>query len=69
MEWKTLTLRISIELAHKLDLIAKANETTVSEEVRQAIKEYIDFKRQDPDFQHRLNERIKADKKILNRLK
>jgi predicted transcriptional regulator len=60
---KTLTLRLEDEKAQALDTLAMAEGASVSQVIRDAIDEQIEKRRQDPEFQDRLQrvyERNKA---------
>jgi hypothetical protein len=60
---KTLTLRLEDEKAQALDTLAMAEGASVSQIIRDAIDEQIEKRRQDPEFQDRLQrvyERNKA---------
>ena len=60
---KTLTLRLEDEKAQALDTLAMAEGASVSQVIREAIDEQIEKRRQDPEFQERLQrvyERNKA---------
>lgn len=62
------TIRLPIELADALELVARTERKPVSVVIREAIVAYIAKRRADPEFQRRLRERIAADRVILERL-
>jgi predicted DNA-binding protein len=62
------TIRLPIELADALELVARAEGKPVSEVIREAIAAHVEKRRADPEFQRRLRERIEADRRILERL-
>lgn len=65
---KTMSLRIDEEQARALDAVALANETTVSEIVRDAIAERIEQLRNDKDFQAKLRKAIDESREALELL-
>lgn len=65
---KTLTLRLDSERADAVTTIAQANDTSVSETLREAIDNMIDRARGDKDFQARLQASIERNKQVLERL-
>jgi len=65
---KTLTLRLDSERADAVATIAQANETSVSETLREAIDNLIDRARDDQDFQARLQASIERNQQVLERL-
>jgi predicted transcriptional regulator len=65
---KAMTLRLENELARELEAIARIEDITVSEAVRQAIVEHVEAKRSDRAFQERLDRFMKENQAILERL-
>ena len=65
---KAMTLRLPAEQAAELEAVARADQTTVSEAVREAIDRLIAERRRDKEFQARLRAMMREDKKILERL-
>jgi predicted transcriptional regulator len=65
---KTMSLRIDEEQARALNALAMANETTVSQIVRDAIAERIEKLRHDKDFQARLERAIQRNREALELL-
>ena len=63
-----MTLRLSPEQAAELEAVARADQQTVSETVRDAIDTLIEGRRKDKDFQARLRMMIKEEQKVLERL-
>jgi predicted transcriptional regulator len=59
---KTLTLRLEDEKAQALDTLAMAEGNSVSQVIRDAIDEQIEKRRNDPDFQRRLDEAFERNK-------
>jgi predicted DNA-binding protein len=68
MSTKAMTLRLSPEQAAELEAVARADQQTVSETVRDAIDTLIEERRKDEDFQARLRTMIKEEQKVLERL-
>jgi predicted transcriptional regulator len=63
-----VSLRLPAEQADALAAIADIDEVSVNEEIRQAIAAHIEARRQDADFQRRLEVSIERNKEILERL-
>ena len=63
-----MTLRLSPDQAAELEAVARADQQTVSETVRDAIDTLIEERRKDKDFQARLRAMIKEEQKVLERL-
>jgi predicted transcriptional regulator len=68
MEQKAMTVRLDPEQAAQLEAVAEVNEAPVSEEIRRAIAEYIETRRQDREFQARLKASIERHREILEKL-
>jgi predicted DNA-binding protein len=65
---KTMTLRLTDEQAATLDLVARADEQTVTEAVRTAIDAHIEQRRSDKDFKERLRRRHEEERALYERL-
>ena len=65
---KTMTLRISDELAADLEAMARVDDVPVSEAIRVAIDERIKARREDKQFQARLRRLIAENQRALERL-
>lgn len=65
---KTMTMRLSDTQAAELEVVARADHTSVSEAVRTAIGEHIDRRRHDQHFKSRILEILEQDREILERL-
>jgi predicted transcriptional regulator len=59
---KTLTVRLEDDKAQALDTLAMAEGASVSQVIRDAIDEQIEKRRNDKDFQKRLNEAFERNK-------
>jgi hypothetical protein len=68
MTFKVMTLRINEEKAAELATVARTDEMTVSDAVRDAIAKHIAFRRTDPEFKKRVRELIEEDNKTMRRL-
>jgi predicted DNA-binding protein len=65
---KTMTLRLTDEQAATLDLVARADDQTVTEAVRTAIDAHIEERRRANDFQERLRRRHEEERALYERL-
>lgn len=65
---KAMTLRLPDDTAAELEAVARADETSVSDAVRQAIEQHIAARRQDAEFKARLRKIIEEDREVLERL-
>jgi predicted transcriptional regulator len=65
---KTMSLRLDEEQARALDAVAMAQETTVSNVVRDAIDERLKQLRTDKDFQTRLKNALNRNREALELL-
>lgn len=62
------TIRLPKPLYEEVVLVARAEDKSISEVMREAIAEHIERRRADPEFKARLRERIEADRRILKKL-
>ena len=65
---KAITLRLTDEQAATLDLVARADEQTVTEAVRTAIDAHIAERRRDKEFKERLRRRHEEERALYERL-
>jgi predicted transcriptional regulator len=65
---KTMTLRLSDELAADLEAMARVDDVPVSEAIRVAIDERIRNRRDDKQFQARLRRLMAENQRALERL-
>jgi hypothetical protein len=65
---RTMTLRLTDEQAAMLDLVARADEQTVTEAVRAAIDAHIEQRRRDEHFKERLRRRHEEERALYERL-
>lgn len=68
MSGKGFTVRLSEEQAAELEAVARVDGVSVAEEIRQAITDRIAVRRQDDDFQQRLQRIIEENQQILDKL-
>jgi hypothetical protein len=68
MTTRARTLRLTAEEAEALEAIAGVDELSVNDEIRRAIAAHIEARRQDAEFQKRLQASIERNKEILERL-
>jgi predicted transcriptional regulator len=65
---KSMTLRLSDDVAAELDAVARVDGTTVADQVRSAIEDRIAARRADEEFQARRRQALKENKAALERL-
>lgn len=63
---KAMTIRLSSDQAEQLEMVASIEERPVSEVIRAAISEHIETRRQSPDFQDGLRDRIERAQRLLD---
>jgi hypothetical protein len=65
---RTMTLRLDDEQAATLELVARADDQTITEAVRAAIDEHIEARRRDQEFIERLRARHEQERELYERL-
>ena len=65
---KTMTLRLDDERAAMLELVARADDKSLTEAVRDAIDLHIEERRRDKDFKERLRQRHETERALYERL-
>jgi hypothetical protein len=65
---KAMTLRLDDERAATLELVARADDQSLTEAVRAAIDAHIDERRRDKAFMERLRQRHQKDAALYERL-
>jgi predicted transcriptional regulator len=65
---KVITLRIPPEEARRAEIIARTEETSVNEVIRQALMHYFELKRADADFVARARAMLARDAEIVSTL-
>ena len=68
MALKTMSLRLPEDKAAELAAVARTEDISVSNVVREAIDKHIAMSRADKGFQDRLSRRLKEDQEVLRRL-
>jgi len=68
-EKRVTTIRLPAGLADEVEFVARVDGVPASEFMREAIAARIANRRADPEFRKRLQERMEADQRILDRLK
>jgi predicted DNA-binding protein len=68
MNKKAMSLRLPEEKAAELAAVARTDEMTISDAVREAIAKHIASRRTDPEFKKRVREQIEEDRKTLESL-
>lgn len=68
MTGKGFTVRLNEEQAAELEAVARVDDVSVAEEIRQAIADRIAARRQDDEFQQRLRRIIEENQQILDKL-
>jgi hypothetical protein len=63
-----MTLRLDDERAATLELVARADDQSVTEAVRVAIDAHIEERRRDKDFKERLQRRHEEERALYERL-
>jgi predicted DNA-binding protein len=64
---KAMTIRLSAEQAEALETVADVEARPVSEVIRAAIAEHIDNRKNDPDFQDSLKNRLDRARRLLRK--
>ncbi len=65
---KNLTVRLDEQLAADTEALARAEGKSLNETVKQALKEAVERRSQDPEFKARLRRIIEEDRELLERL-
>ena len=65
---KTMTLRLDDERAAMLELVARADDKSLTDTVRDAIDRHIDERRKDKEFKDRLRRRHETERALYERL-
>ena len=65
---KTMTLRLDDERAALLELVARADDQSLTEAVRDAIDRHIEERRKDEQFKERLRRRHETERTLYERL-
>lgn len=65
---KNMTLRLDDERAAMLELVARADDKSLTDTVREAIDLHIQERRKDEAFKERLRQRHEAERALYERL-
>ena len=65
---KAMSLRLDDEKMEELHRVARVEGATVSEVVRDAIRNWIDSRSTDPEFQRRVKKKLEEDIAVFKRL-
>jgi metal-responsive CopG/Arc/MetJ family transcriptional regulator len=65
---KVMSVRLPVNLAAELDVVARADGGSISEAIRAAIYRHVATRRGDERFQARLRDRVEKDHQIVERL-
>ncbi len=68
MNTHTTTIRLPSATAEALEVVARADNQSVSEAVRQAVIEHIRMRREDPEFQQSLQSMLDSQREVFERL-
>ncbi len=64
----TTTVRLPGTTAEALEVVARADNQSVSEAVRQAVVEHIRMRRADPEFQESLRHLLETQHEVFDKL-
>jgi len=65
---KTMTLRLDDERAAMLELVARADDKSLTDTLRDAIDRHIEERRNDKEFKERLRQRHEVERALYERL-
>jgi len=65
---KNLTVRLDDELAADTEAMARAEDQSLNETVKTALREAVQRRREDPEFKRRIRRIIQEDTELLERL-
>jgi Arc/MetJ family transcription regulator len=65
---KNLTVRLDDELAADTEAMARAEDQSLNETVKIALREAVERRRDDPEFRRRIRRIIQEDTELLERL-
>jgi predicted transcriptional regulator len=64
---KSMTIRLSADQAEALETVARVEDLAISDVIRSAIESHINVRKQDPEFQESLKDRIQKAQRLLSR--
>jgi hypothetical protein len=65
---RNFTLRLDDDLAADAEAVARVDGHSLNETVKQALREAVERRRRDPEFQERVQRLIQQDRAVLDRL-
>ncbi len=65
---KNLTIRLDDGLAADTEALARADNQSLNETVKRALREAVERRRKDPEFKARVRRIIEQDRELLERL-
>jgi predicted transcriptional regulator len=65
---KNMTVRLDDELAADTEALARAEGQSLNETVKQALREAVERRRDDPEFKARIKRILDEDRELLERL-
>lgn len=65
---RVLSLRLPETMADEIAAVARTDDMSVSEAIREAIADHIAIRRADKAFKDRLKKRLEEDREVLERL-
>ncbi len=67
-ETKNMTLRLDEPLAENVQAVAEVEGSTVSDVIRDALTEYVERRRSDPEFQKLVKRNLERHAQLLSML-
>ena len=61
---KNMTLRLDQELAARVEAIAEIEELPIAEVIRSALKEHIEIRKRDSEFQLKLRKKVAQQQQV-----
>lgn len=68
MPGRAMTIRFDEQQAEELEAVARVDGVPISEAIREAISKHIEERRQDKEFQTRLQTSLERNREILEKL-
>ncbi len=65
---KTMTLRLDSDKAAEIETIARTDGVSISDAVRDAIDQHIQMRKNDKEFQDRLQRLVEEERGVFERL-
>jgi predicted transcriptional regulator len=67
-ESKVMSLRLGVDLADQISAVARTDEMPITETIREAMRQYIEVRCADPEFQERRKKRMAHELRVLKDL-